>query len=115
MILQLTVFVAVITGFAFMAMSFPKYKRVQLDGGYGYRTVKLPNVVLVVLIAFCLSVFQDTEAFLIRIRGNMCIHTCMTLPATIEKKAECLRAVSCFGLLLQGSEKLRILMELGFC
>lgn len=54
MILHLTVFVAVITAMAFMAMSFPKYKRVQLDGGLGYRTVKLPNALLVILIAVLL-------------------------------------------------------------
>lgn len=54
MILQLTVWVIVITGLGFMAMSFPKYKRVQLDGGVGYRTVKLPNVIVVILISVLL-------------------------------------------------------------
>ena len=43
MILQLVGFVAIITAIAFLAMSFPKYKRVQLDGGLGDRMVKLPN------------------------------------------------------------------------
>jgi len=50
-IAYITIFVAVITALGFIAMSFPRYKRVQLDGGLGYRTVKLPNVFLVILIA----------------------------------------------------------------
>lgn len=63
MILQLVVFVAAITGLAFMAMSFPKYKRVQLDGGNGYRVVKLPNAFLVVLIAILLIAISGHRGF----------------------------------------------------
>lgn len=54
MLLELTIFVVVITGLAFVAMSFPKYKTVQLDGGYGQRVVKLPNMLIVILIAILL-------------------------------------------------------------
>ena len=63
MILQITVFVAAITALAFMAMSFPKYKRVQLDGGSGYRVVKLPNALLVVLIAILLIGISGHRGF----------------------------------------------------
>lgn len=71
MLLQLIVFTLVITGLAFSAMSLPKYKRVQLDGGMGHRVVKLPNALIVILIAILLIgisghrgyAYQDTGEY----------------------------------------------------
>ena len=64
-------FVALITGLAFLAMKIPKYKQIQLDGGYGYRIIKLPNAVIVFFIVILLSAisghrgyaYQDTAEY----------------------------------------------------
>lgn len=72
MLLKLVVFVIAITGLGFLAMKFPKYKRVQLDGGYGERIVKLPNAIVVILIVILLvgisghrgAGFQDTAEYI---------------------------------------------------
>lgn len=68
----MTFFVVLITSLAFLAMKIPKYKQVQLEGGYGYRVVKLPNAIVVFVIAILLMgvsghrgySFQDTAEYI---------------------------------------------------
>lgn len=63
MILYLAVFVIGITILAFLAMRSPTYKRVQLDGGYGFRVVKLPNAIIVIIIAVLLIAIAGHRGF----------------------------------------------------
>lgn len=62
MVLYLAFFVAAITGLGFLAMSFPKYKRIQLDGGQ-QRIIKLPNLLVVILIAVLLIGISGHRGF----------------------------------------------------
>ena len=62
MLLYLIVFVVAITGLGFLAMSFPKYKRIQLDGGQ-QRIIKLPNLLVVILIAVLLIGISGHRGF----------------------------------------------------
>ncbi len=71
MILYLAIFVIAVTVFAFLAMRVPTYKRVQLDGGRGFRVVKLPNAIIVIIITvFLIAIvghrgfsYQDTGSY----------------------------------------------------
>lgn len=105
MLLHLIVFVAAITGLGFLAMSFPKYKRIQLDGGQ-QRIVKLPNLFVVILIMLLLIGISGHRGFSYQDTGEYTWSYAYELTSNYREKGGMFNNSELFWLISAGIRKI---------